>query len=143
MKKGIDNDINHDNNEERDKIDNDDVVIGSIMKADTDVNVDGDDNGSEIVRSVDLMDEHHHPSTDVDVTSIELNNSTDNKEEIVNNRVVDNLNDDNDDNQSKNIRNDNDYDHVKTSITENDGIITIDESKTTIDGDEINVVEIS
>lgn len=142
MKKGIDNDINHDN-EERDKIDNDDVVIGSIMKADTDVNVDGDDNGSEIVGSVDLMDEHHHPSTDVDVTSIELNNSTDNKEEIVNNSVVDNLNDDNDDNQSKNIRNDNDYDHVKTSITENDGIITIDESKTTIDGDEINVVEIS
>ena len=140
MKKGIEND-----NDDRDKINNDHVVIGgNIMKADTDVNVDGDDDGGEIVGSVDLNNEH--PSTDVEVTSIEINNSTNNKEEIDNNSVVDNHNDDNDDNQSetKNIRNDNDYDHVKTSITENDGIITIDESKTTIDdGDEINSVEIA
>lgn len=137
MKKVIENDINHDNNDEHDKIDNN-VVTGS-MKADTDVNVDVDDDGGEIVGSVDLKDEHH-PSTDVEVTSIEINN---NKEELDNNSVVDNHNDDNDDNQSKNIRNDNDYDHVKTSITENDGIITIDESKTTIDGDEINAVKIA
>ena len=137
MKKGIEND-----NDDRDKINNDHVVIGgNIMKADTDVNVDGDDDGGEIVGSVDLNNEH--PSTDVEVTSIEINNSTNNKEEIDNNSVVDNHNDDNQ-SETKNIRNDNDYDHVKTSITENDGIITIDESKTTIDdGDEINSVEIA
>ena len=146
MKKGIEKD-----NDESDKIDNDHVVIGgSIMKADIDVKVNGDDDddGGDIVGSVDLNNEH--PSTDVEVTSIEINNSTNNKEEIDNNSVVDNHNHDNynDDNlnqsETKNIRNDNDYNHVKTSITENDGIITIDESKTTIDdGDEINSVGIA
>ena len=125
MKNVIEEDNNHDN-DECDKIDNN-VVIGSI-KADTDVNVGGD-----IIGSVDINDDH--PSKDVEVTNIEIINSADNKEEKDNNIEVDNHNDDNNNNDE--------YQHVETSITENDGIITVDKSKTTIDGDEINAVEIA
>ena len=121
----IEEDNNHDN-DECDKIDNN-VVIGSI-KADTDVNVGGD-----IIGSVDIN--YDHPSKDVEVTNIEIINSADNKEEKDNNIEVDNHNDDNNNNDE--------YQHVETSITENDGIITVDKSKTTIDGDEINAVEIA